>query len=381
MGAWSRRQRERRERLARGEEGPPQQPGESREEQECREREARDLKPGEIGAQELQAREARDYAAKKGEARPDPKGRLADRPTKIPPPGWMAIFKRTWSELTKDNVGLISAGVAFYFLLALAPALASFVSIYGLVLEPSEVQTQVEDLSTVLPADARSIITDQLERIVSQPDATLGLSFIISLGLALWSTSAATKSIMTAMNIAYEEKEKRGFIRFNANALMLTLGAIVFIAVSLALIAVVPAVIDRLGLGRAGEIAVAVLRWPILGVLVLGGLAAMYRYAPSRDEPKWSWVTTGSVVATVLWLAASAGFSLYVSKFGNYNETYGSLGAIVVMMLWMYITAYVVILGAELNAEMEHQTARDTTVGPEKPLGQRRAYVADTVAK
>lgn len=377
--AFTRRQRERRERQARAGEGRQ----ESRPERECREREERDLEPGELEARgdDLQAREVVEHAARRGEVRHDPKGRLADEPTQIPPAGWWAILKRTYAETSADNIGLVAAGVAFFFLLALAPALASFVSIYGLVQEPAEVQAQVEQLSAVLPAEARTIITDQLERIVSQSDTTLGIGFVVSLALALWSTMAATKSMITAMNIAHEEDEKRGFFRLNLHALVLTVGAILFMAVSLALIAVAPAVLDRVGFGRAGELAVAVLRWPVLAGVVLFGLAVLYRYAPSREEPRWSWVTAGSITATGLWLGASALFSLYVSKFGNYNETYGSLGAIVVLMLWMYITAYVVILGAELNAETEHQTARDTTTGPEKPLGQRKAYVADTVAR
>jgi membrane protein len=315
-------------------------------------------------------------------ARPrDPRGRDADAPTQIPPRGWWDVLKRTWAELTRDNMGLIAAGVAFYFLLSLAPALAAFVSIVGLVLDPADVQSQVQSLSGVIPEAGREVVHEQLSRLVSQPAAALGLGFVVALALALWSTMSATKSMITALNIAYDEEERRGLFKLNLAALLLTLGAILFLSVSIALIAVAPAVLDRVGLDRVGRAAIDLLRWPALALLVLGGLAALYAYAPSRAKPKWRWVSPGSLVATGLWLAASGLFSLYVSKWGSYNETYGSLAAVVILMLWLYLTAYTVLLGAELNAALEHQTAKDSTTGPPRPMGQRDAYVADTVGR
>jgi membrane protein len=310
----------------------------------------------------------------------DPKGRTADAPTQIPPRGWLDVLKRTWAEQTKDNMGLIAAGVAFYFLLALAPALAAFVSIVGLVLDPADVQAQVQELSGVIPQAGREVVFEQLTRLVSQPAATLGVSFVVALALALWSSMNATKSLITALNIAYEEDERRGFVRLNLSALLLTLGAIVFLAVSIGLIAVVPGVLERVGLDRFAKSAIDILRWPALAILVLLGLAVVYRHAPSRARPKWRWVSPGSLTATGLWLVASGLFSLYVSKWGSYNETYGSLAAVVILMLWLYLTAYTVLIGAELNAELEHQTAKDSTTGQPRPLGARDAYVADHVA-
>lgn len=311
----------------------------------------------------------------------DTKGRDAEAPTQIPPRGWEDVLKRTWAELTQDNMGLIAAGVAFYFLLALAPALAALVSIVGLVLDPADVQAQVEALSGVMPAAGREVVHDQLQRLVSQPAAALGLSFAVAIGLALWSSTNATKALITALNIAYDEEERRGFLRLNVVALLLTLGALVFLSVSIGLIAVVPTVLDRVGLDRFGRVALDVLRWPALAALVLLGVAFVYRYAPARSNPKWRWVSPGSLVATGLWLAASGLFSLYVSKWGSYNETYGSLAAVVILMLWLYLTAYTVLIGAELNAELEHQTAKDSTTSPPRPMGQRDADVADTVAR
>ena len=214
----------------------------------------------------------------------------------------------------------------------------------------------------------------------SGPPATLGLSLVISVLVAIWGARSAMSTLITALNVAYAEEEKRGFIRFQVAAFGLTAAAIVFAAVALALIAILPAVISLLPLGEFGRTLAAVLRWPILVLLMMVGLAALYRYGPSRAEPKWRWVSWGAVAATLLWLAGSALFSLYVSKFASYNKAYGSLGGVVVLQMWLYLSAFAVLLGAELNAEMEHQTERDTTTSPEEPMGRRGARMADTVA-
>jgi membrane protein len=307
------------------------------------------------------------------------RGREAESPGEIPARGWKDILLRVWSRLSRDNIAIIAAGVAFYALTSIPPGLAALISIYGLVFDPGTVQDQVSSLAIVLPHEALGIISDQLKAIVAKPPTKLGLSLLISLGLALWSTRAGMSTMMTALNVAYEEEEKRGFVRFLLVSIGLTFCAVLFGVVTLALVAILPAVIDLLPLGESSKTISSIVRWPVLVVIVMIGLAALYRFAPSRDEPRWRWVSWGAVLATVVWIAASALFSLYVGRFGSYDKTYGSLGAIVILLMWLYISAYIVLAGAELNAEMEHQTARDTTVGAPRPMGTRGAEVADTV--
>lgn len=309
------------------------------------------------------------------------RGRSADRPSEIPARGWRDVLRRVWGESSRDNVDIVAAGVAFYAFLAIPPLLAAVVSIYGLVVDPARVSQQLEELSQVLPEQAREVVGDQLRQVAASSGTALGLSFALSLALSLWGSMKATKALMTACNVAYDEEEGRGFVRQNALALMLTLGTILFLGASLVLVAVLPVVVDKLGLGGAARAALEVGRWGVLALLVLGALSLLYRFAPSRRGARWRWITWGSALATGVWIGASALFSLYVSNFGSYDETYGSLGAIVVLLFWLYLTGYAVMLGAELNAELEHQTARDTTRGPERPMGERDAYVADTLGR
>lgn len=311
----------------------------------------------------------------------DDRGRTAERPSEIPARGWRDVLRRVWSESSRDNADIVAAGVAFYAFLAIPPLLAAVLSIYGLVVDPERVSDQLEELSHVLPSQAQEIVGEQLRQVASSSGAALGLSFVISLALSLWGSMKATKALMTACNVAYDEEERRGFFRLNGVALLLTLGTILFLGLSLALVAIVPAIVGVIGLAGAARALVEVGRWGALAVLVLGSLALLYRFAPSRHRAKWRWVSWGSALATGSWIAASALFSVYVANFGSYDETYGSLGAIVVLLFWLYLTAYVIMLGAELNAELEHQTAKDTTRGPGRPMGQRDAYVADTVAE
>lgn len=311
----------------------------------------------------------------------DDRGRMAERPSEIPARGWREVARRVWEESSRDNVDIIAAGVAFYAFVAIPPLLAAVLSIYGLVVDPATVSSQLEQLTQVLPEQARQVVGEQLRQVASTSSTTLGLSFAIALAVSLWGSMKATKALMTACNVAYDEEERRGVVRLNGVALLLTLGTILFLGLSLVLVAVVPAVTALVGLGGAAQAAVQVGRWAGLALLVLGSLSLLYRFAPSRRGAKWRWVTWGSGLATALWLGASALFSLYVSNFGSYDETYGSLGAIVVLLFWLFLTAYVVMLGAELNAELEHQTARDTTHGPGRPMGDREAYVADTLGE
>jgi membrane protein len=316
-----------------------------------------------------------------GQEPADRQGRSAEKPTSIPAPGWWSILKRTFKEMSLDGVDLMAAGVAFYIMLAMAPALASAVSIFGLVADPTDVQAHLADLSGVMPGAAGDLVSEQLKDIASEDESSLGIGFAIALLVTLWSATKGTKAIITAINTAYDEEETRGFFRLNAVAMGMTFGLIMFLGLAIGLVAAVPVALDTMGLGTIAETLVNVLRWPLLGAIVLLCLAVLYRYAPCREKAQWRWVTWGSGLATALWLAASAGFSFYVSKWGSYDETYGSLAAVAILLMWLYIGAFVVIFGAELNAEMEHQTAVDTTTGPPKPMGDRGAYVADTLGK
>ncbi|HEX7967087.1 MAG TPA: YihY/virulence factor BrkB family protein [Stellaceae bacterium] len=307
-------------------------------------------------------------------------GRYAEEPQQMTAVGWWDILKRVAADISRDNVSLMAAGVAFYGLLSLAPGFTALVALYGLVFDPSQVQVQVATLEGLIPEEARKLIADQLIGIVQNSSSTLGIGFVTSLAIALWSANSGTSALIMALNVAYGEREKRSLLRYYGGTLLLTAGAVLFGIVSLVLVAIIPAVVGLLPLGEFGRILVDWIRWPVLVLLFATALSVVYRYAPSRNEPRWSWVSPGAVAATVLWIVGSALFSLYVREFATYNKTYGSLGAVVVLLMWFWLSAYSVILGAELNAEMEHQTARDTTDAPKKPLGQRGAYVADTVA-
>ncbi|MBP2297669.1 YihY/virulence factor BrkB family protein [Azospirillum picis] len=315
----------------------------------------------------------------------DGRGRTADSPSEIPKRGWKDILLRVWDEQSKDNVSMLAAGVAYYALLAIFPAVAALVSIYGLVADPSMIENQLSQLAGLLPPESLSIIRDQANKVATAPSQGLSFGLIFGLLLTLWSASRGTNSLVNALNIAYGEKETRGFITLAALSMGLTVGGLLFVIVAMVLIVAVPAAINIVGLQDTpiGWIA-SLARWPILAVAIMIALAVFYRYAPDRREPQWRWVTWGSAAATVVWLLGSLGFSIYVSNFGSYNETYGSVGAVVVLLLWFNLTSYVVLLGAELNAEIEHQTARDTTDrdgGPARPMGRRDAYVADTVGE
>ncbi len=309
------------------------------------------------------------------------RGREAEHPTEIPKRGWKDILLRVKAEVADDNMSIISAGVAFYLLLAIVPAMAAFVAIYGIFSDPHSINAQLDSMGTMLPADARKMIEEQLTRLASTSSKALGIGAIVGVLISLWSAMNGTKAIITALNVAYDEREKRGFFKLNLIALGLTVGVMVFVVVALALIAVIPAVLNFLGLGSVVEWLVQILRWPLILAFLLVVLAALYRWAPARDEARWKWVTPGALFAGFLWLLGSIGFSLYVSFFADYNATYGSLGAVVVMLMWMYISTFAVLLGAETNAEVERQTRKDTTEGPRKPLGKRGAYAADTVGE
>jgi membrane protein len=230
-----------------------------------------------------------------------------------------------------------------------------------------------------MPSGAIDVARDQLTRVASKGNQTLGFTFAIGLGVSLWSANAAMKSLFDTLNIVYAEQEKRGFIKLNAVSLTFTAAAVAFALVAIAAVVVLPVALKYLGLSDFTDKLLRIVRWPALFVALTIALALIYRFGPSRAAPKWRWITWGSALAAALWLAASALFSFYAANFGNFNETYGSLGAVIGFMTWLWISAIVVLLGAELDAEMEHQTARDSTTGTPKPLGNRGARMADSV--
>ena len=307
------------------------------------------------------------------------RGRMAARPRDIPRAGWLDIGSRVKSEVGKDNLSLMAAGAAFYGLLAMFPALAALVALYGLFTDSATVTEHVQMLQGVLPEEAWSVADEQLHRVSGGADQALGFGAIIGLLLALWSSTRGVKALMTALNVVYDEDEERGFFALNATALLLTATVLIVVAVSLAAIALLPVLLAQLPLPPIAEIPARLLRWPLLALVAMGALGVLYRYGPSRARAQWRWVSWGAALATVLWLIVSGLFSWYVSSFGSYNQTYGSVAAIAVLMMWLWLSAFVVLIGGEINAEMERQTRRDTTVGRPAPLGTRGAYVADTV--
>jgi membrane protein len=308
-------------------------------------------------------------------------GRRAERPGEIPPRGWFAILRRVKAEVKEDNVTLLAAGVAFYAMLAIFPAIIAVVTVYGMVADPNQVETQVGEFAKSLPSGADELLTEQLRNVTQAGRQSLSIGLAVSLLAVLWSASGGVQGLVKGLNLVYDEGESRGFLKLRGLSLLLTLGAIVVAVVALALITVFPAVIDDLGLGQAGELAASIARWVVLALLVLVALAVVYRLAPDRANPRWRWVSWGAVVALVVWLLGSVGFSWYVDNFGKYNQTYGALAAVIVLLLWLFLSAFAVLLGAELDAETERQTARDTTTGPERPLGERDAEVADTLGE
>ena len=306
-------------------------------------------------------------------------GGEADSPTQIPAQGWKQVLLRTKQQIKEDNIPLLAAGVAFYAFIALFPALIAAVTVYGLVADPGQVEEQIAGFADTLPREAATLLEEQLSNIAGGSANALGWGLLLSLGGALFAASGGMQNLVKAVNIAYDEEETRGFLKLRGLALALTLGAIVFIVVAIGLIAVVPAVLDAAGLGAAGRIAAQVARWAGLVVFVLIALGVIYRFAPDRDDPKLKWVGLGSGVATLLWILGSAAFSLYVSNFGKYGETYGALAGVVILLLWLWLTCLIILVGAEINSETEQQTAKDTTQGPEKPMGERRAVKADSM--
>jgi membrane protein len=322
-----------------------------------------------------------DATARTGDRMPREagRGRAADMPSEIPPNGWKDILLRVYRGISEDRIPLVAAGVTFYILLSIFPGIAALISIYGLFANPADIANHLDTLSNVAPGGAIDLLRDEMTRLASQGGTTLGVGFLVSLAVSLWTANSGVSAIFDALNIVYEEKEKRGLVRYYLTTLTFTIATVIFVLLAIAVVVLLPVVLNLIPLPGGTDLLLKIARWPMLFVLMALVLAVLYRYGPSRTRPRWRWITWGSAFATVAWLAASVVFSWYVSNFGSYNKTYGSLGAVIGFMTWIWISIIVVLVGAKLDAEMEHQRARETTGRRPKPLGMRGARMADTV--
>jgi membrane protein len=319
--------------------------------------------------------------ARRGPLLEPERGRSASTPSEIPAKGWNDILLRVYKNISDHRIMALAAGMTFYTLLAIFPALAALVAIYGLFSDPATISARLEMLSGFLPGGAIDVAKDQLTRVASKGSQTLGLAFIVGLGVSLWSANAAMKSLFDTLNVIYNERERRGFLKLNFISLLFTIAGILFVLLAVGAVVALPVVLKYVGLSDAADWILRFGRWPGLFIALSLALAFIYRYGPSREAPRWRWISSGSALAAVLWLAASALFSWYAASFGKFNETYGSLGAVIGFMTWLWISAIVVLFGAEVDAEMEHQTARDTTTGSPKPMGSRGATMGDTLGE
>ena len=307
------------------------------------------------------------------------RGRRSRNPFQIPWAGWKDILWRTYQRINDDRLLAIAGGVVFFGLLAMFPAITALVSSYGLFADPSTIGANLQTLAVMLPEGTFQVVQDQIARVVAKGSSELGTTFLFGLALALWSANAGMKALIDALNAAYEEREKRRFIRLNLLSLALTVGGIVGLLSMVSVVVAFPLAIDYLGLQPLSQLIISLARWPLMFLMLMIALAVLYRFGPSRREARWKWLSIGSLSASVLWIAGSGALSWYLSSFGNYNATYGSLGAAIGLMMWMWMSAIIVLLGAELNSEIEHQTAVDSTVGRPKPMGARDAVMADTL--
>ena len=312
-------------------------------------------------------------------ARQSGRGRDASDPTAIPAEGWKDVLWRVYRSIVRDRVMLTAAGVTYYLLLSLVPTLSAFVSIYGLFANRTTVLVHVNMLAGIVPSDGLDIIRQQLTRLVAEGDGTLGATLLVSLGIALWSASAGVRAMFEAMNVAYGEQEKRNFFQQVLVSIVFTVGGAVSAVLLISIVVVLPGILALLQFGTGLEWLLRLVSYGLMLMVLLVGLAALYRWGPSREQPKWRWITPGAALALILTVVVSLLFSWYVTNFGHYNATYGSLGALIGLLTWVWLSVIIVIIGGELNSEVEHQTARDSTTGPELPMGERGAYMADTV--
>lgn len=268
-------------------------------------------------------------------------------------PGWVAIARESWARLGEDNIGLIAAGIAFYGLLALFPAIAAIISLWGLLASPGQIAALIANLSAYLPPSAAMIVTQQADALATSTGNSLSLAAIGGIALSLYGAAKGTGALMQGLTIAYEETEQRGFFTRSFVALFLAFSLVLGVIAALACIVALPAFLAFFGLDSIGQIVVAVLRWPLLIALVLFGLAGIYRFAPDRKHPEWQWMSPGALIASGLWMAGTLLFAVYVANFGNYNATYGALGTVIILLTWFWLSAYCILLGAEINSVRE----------------------------
>ena len=342
--------------------------------------------PGERAAQDWRSRVDRQDAAPVSPAdlarSEEPgRGRDAREPRGIPALGWRDIAWRVALAIPEDRVLATGGSVAFFTLLAIFPAIAVVVSLYGIFADARTIGDHLAILAGILPSGVIDLIRDQVVAITSKQTKTLSLAFAISFGTALWSANSGIGAMFDALNVVYGERERRTLVVLYGTSFAFTIGAVLFVLAATGAVVVLPVMLKFVGIPVSAEIVLSVLRWPLLLAVVVAALAAVYRFGPSRQAARWEWVTAGSVAAAFLWIGASMLFSWYVASFDSYNRTYGSLGAGVGFMVWIWLSVVIVLVGAELNAEMEHQTARDTTTGQERPLGERGATMADHVGE
>jgi membrane protein len=332
--------------------------------------------PQPIGATKVQPPEA--FARERAQ---HGRGRRSSNPLQIPWAGWKDILWRTYDRTNEDRLLAIAAGVVFFGLLAVFPAITALVSCYGLFANPSTISDNLQTLALMLPEGSFQIVQDQIARVLGNGQAKLGAAFLFGLALALWSANAGVKAVIDALNVVYGEREKRSFIKLNLLSLAFTTGAIAALLLMVGAVVALPLTLDRIGLADDSKVIISLARWPLLMVMLLLALGILYRFGPSRPSARWEWLGIGTLVAALLWIAGSSLLSWYLSDFGNYSATYGSLGAAIGLMMWMWMSAIIVLCGAELNSEIEHQTAVDTTVGPGRPMGARGAAMADTLGR
>lgn len=309
------------------------------------------------------------------------RGRTAESPDNIPAKGWKDVAFRVKDEIANDRIGLVAAGVAFYGLLALFPAITAVIAISGLLVEPSQIVEQMRSFSGLMPEEVMTIITDQATSVAGSRDGGLGLAAIVGILVALYSASKGMASLIEGLNVVYDENESRGFIKLKLVTLGLTLLLIAGLVIGLGVTLAVPAILTFANLGPLSSVLATVLPWILLVAMTMLGLAALYHFAPSRDRPEWQWASPGAIIGCIMWIVASVGFAFYVGNFGSYNESFGTLAGAIVLLMWFWISAYIVLVGAEVNAELEAQTRKDTTVGKDEPMGERDAVKADNLGE
>ena len=322
-----------------------------------------------------------DTKTRRERSRDEAPGRKAISPLSIPARGYLDVFWRVANAFSRDRVSANAAGAAFFMIFAIVPALAAMVSLYGLVGDPSRLRDQLTDLDAFLPPAMLDLMDSELDRLIDQRPDTLGLTFATTLAIAVYVVNNAVLRLFDALNVIYGERETRSYVSLYGTALFFTFGALIFAALLVNVVITIPIILRFLPLGPLAGWIITVLPLVVIFIVANIGIAVLYRYGPSREPARWRWISPGSVSAATVWVAASAGFSWYMSNFADYSATYGSLGAIAAAMMWAYISTLILLVGAEFNAELEQQTECDTTTPPEREMGERGAAVADTLGE